>query len=226
MNISSGDAVSARARTQVQPTVSPGVSENEFKTMLAEAKGRLENPLGTAGRSATLAGSAGGISSITAEDPADVATGGINIGDSGLGETDAFAGVDALNQRIFSEIYSTIQVKLDQLKQGQLIKENSAQVAAKGALPKSDIETLYLMASKVAEIYGTSTSVEYKKKAEKTLVKLITKLSTQAELRNSHAAQRLNELVGKLPPESVPGTVLAALHDEKPSDLANLELPA
>jgi hypothetical protein len=215
MNVSSGDSISGKFKPQpVQPNV-PAVSDGEFKAMLAQAKGRLSDPLGTLGTGSSLSGMGATASQGAAApaDPSQTLASGIMGGASTSDDVDSFSGVDAMNQRVFSEIYSTIQTRLDQLKQVQAAKESGVS-ASKGMIAKSDIDNLYMMASKVAEIYGTSESVEYKKKADKTLVRLITKLAAQAEMGNAYAAQRLHELGGKFSPDSVPGIVLSSYSDD------------
>jgi hypothetical protein len=215
MNVSSGDSISGKLKPQpVQPNA-PAVSDSEFKSMLAQAKGRLGNPLGTleTGSSLSGMGSASSPGASAAADPSQTLASGVMGGASTSDDVDSFSGVNSMNQRVFSEIYSTIQTRLDQLKQVQAAKESSS-TASKGLIAKSDIDNLFMMAAKVAEIYGTSESVEYKKKADKTLIRLITKLAAQADMGNAYAAQRLHELIGKFSADSLPGFVLSSYGDE------------
>ena len=215
MNVSSGDSISGKLKSQpVQPTA-PGVADSEFKAMLAQAKGRLSNPLGTLNAGSPLSGmgSASSSGDSAAPDPSQTLASGVMGGASTSDGVDSFSGVNSMNQRVFSEIYSTIQTRLDQLKQVQAAKESSS-TASKGLIAKSDIDNLFMMAAKVAEIYGTSESVEYKKKADKTLIRLITKLAAQADMGNAYAAQRLHELIGKFSADSLPGIVLSSYADE------------
>ncbi len=215
MNVSSGDSISGKFKPQPVQPVAPAVSDSEFKSMLAQAKGRLSDPLGALGTGSSLTGMGATASpgASASGDPSQTLASGIMDGGSTSDDVDSFSGVDAMNQRVFSEIYSTIQTRLNQLKQVQAAKESGA-TGSKGLIAKSDIDNLFMMAAKVAEIYGTSESVEYKKKADKTLVRLITKLAAQADMGNAYAAQRLHELIGKFSTDSVPGIVLSSYTDE------------
>ena len=226
MNVSSGDSISGKLKPQpVQPNA-PAVSDSEFKSMLAQAKGRLGNPLGTleTGSSLSGMGSASSPGASAAADPSQTLASGVMGGASTSDDVDSFSGVNSMNQRIFWEIYSTIQTRLDQLKQVQAAKESSS-TASKGLIAKSDIDNLFMMAAKVAEIYGTSESVEYKKKADKTLIRLITKLAAQADMGNAYAAQRLHELIGKFSADSLPGIVLSSYGDEPKPTLPKGQVP-
>ncbi|NBV42584.1 hypothetical protein EBR96_07440 [bacterium] len=113
-------------------------SESEvFKKLLFQAKQRLQNPLD----SGTLFNDSGTSGTTANEDPVVTALQGIDAS-SGEATDDAFSQVDSLNRRAFNEIYSTIQTRLNQLKQAQNAKSggNTPAIEGRGQCRAQSIE--------------------------------------------------------------------------------------
>jgi hypothetical protein len=209
MNISSGQSVGAHNQYQAASMTSN--SSEEFKAIFAEAKTRLQDPLGTmSGRSSMLFDP-----QAPEEESTQISETGFDFSGGTTEESDPFSGIDSINRRMFSEIYSTIQTRFDQLKQVQAAKESGAVTSQ---LADVDVDNLTAMTLKVGEYLATSESMTYRRKAEKTLVQLITKLGTEADRGNRYAEKRLNELIGKFPVGSIPETVLASFLEDSTMD--------
>jgi len=204
MNISA----SPRANSSVSiPPVSniQSIEDPAFKDLLAEAKGRLTNPFSQTSPLMNISGSDTVAETNSLSGMIAPGTGATSVGSE-------FDQVDAMNNRVFSEIYSTIQNKLAILKQNQAASEvNHATI---GLLSELDTQNLVLMAKKVAEYYGTSLSADYKKQAEKTLAKIMSKLASQSELGNRVASDGLQSLVGVFKDGTVPQIVLSSFIDD------------
>jgi len=198
MNISSSAGSSSLNLSGGNKLPTPASSEAsaQFASLLTQAKARLENPLG----SVSGIGAAGGNASD--QNGSIDLSGGISSASND--SFDAFSGVDAMNERVFSAIRSTIEDKLNQLKTQQAARESKVSTT----LPEQDVTQLFLMASKVGELYASSESVSYKKTAEKTLTKIILKLSVEAEKGSVVAKEKLQQLVGKIPEGTAPSMLL------------------